>query len=100
MTQIANIYIKNYSEITNIQHKSNVCYNLVTTVSDLLTYYGIEIILNNYIDKPEKICFEAVSESKSLVLDIITFLYENSIKPDSSLAIISDLISSLEYCFI
>lgn len=98
MIQNINIYKKVYSEIINIQNKEIVYYNLITTLSDKLTYYGIEIILESENDSPERTCFEGLSESKSFVLDIIKFLYENSIKPCSSLAIISDLISAEEYC--
>ena len=45
MTCITNIYKKEYSEIADIQSKKNVYYNLVKTISDNLTYFGIEIIL-------------------------------------------------------
>lgn len=99
MTRITTIYKKDYSEIKNIQNRENVYYNLVKTVSEELTFYGIEIILKDSSDNPEKVCFEGLSESKDFVLDVIKFLYENSIKPDSSLAIISDLISMQELCY-
>lgn len=97
MTCITNIYKKEYSEIADIQSKKNVYYNLVKTVSDDLTYFGIEIILKNDINNPEKAFFDGISESENYVRNIIKFLYENSIKPDVSLEIISDLISEIEY---
>ncbi len=97
MTRVTNIYKKDYSEIKNIQHQSNIYYNLIKTMSDTLTCYGIEIILKNNSTNLETANFEGISESKTFVLDIIKFLYENSIKPDSSLYIISDLISAREY---
>ncbi len=97
MTCITNIYKKEYSEIADIQSKKNVYYNLVKTISDDLTYFGIEIILKNDINNPEKAFFDGISESENYVRNIIKFLYENSIKPDSSLEIISDLVSEMEY---
>ena len=97
MTCITNIYKKEYSEISDIQRKKNVYYNLVKTISDDLTYFGIEIILKNDVNRPEKALFSGISESESYVMNIITFLYENAIKPDVSLEIISDLVSELEY---
>ena len=97
MTCITNIYKKEYSEISNIQDKKNVYYNLVKTVSNELTYFGIEIILKKDIGKPEKVFFDGISESENYVLNIIKFLYENSIKPNVSFEIISDLISEIEY---
>ena len=97
MTCITNIYKKEYSEITDIQRKNNVYYNLVKTISDDLTYFGIEIVLKNDISNPEKAFFDGISESENYVLNIIKFLYENSVKPDVSLEIISDLVSKIDY---
>lgn len=97
MTCITNIYKKEYSEIADIQSKKNVYYNLVKTISDDLTYFGIEIILKNDINSPEEAFFDGISESENYVRNIIKFLYENSIKPDVSLEIISDLVSEMEY---
>ena len=94
---ITNIYKKEYSEIADIQTHKNVYYNLVKTVSDNLTYFGIEIILKNDVNNPEKVLFDGISESEIYVRNIIKFLYENSIKPDVSLEIISDLVSAIEY---
>lgn len=97
MTCITNIYKKEFSEIADIQSKKNVYYNLVKTISDNLTYFGIEIILKNDIDNSEKAFFDGISESENYVKNIIQFLYENAIKPDVSLEIISDLVSKIEY---
>lgn len=97
MTCITNIYKKEYSEIADIQSKKNVYYNLVKTISDDLTYFGIEIILKNDSNNPEEAFFDGISESENYVRNIIKFLYENSIKPDVSLEIISDLVSEMEY---
>ncbi len=97
MTCITNIYKKKYSDIADIQRKNNVYYNLVKTVSDNLTYFGIEVILKNEQANPEKALFQGVSESEKNVRDILKFLYENSIKPETSVEIISDLVATLEY---
>ncbi len=97
MTCITNIYKKEYSEISDIQRQKNVYYNLVKTVSGNLTYFGIEIIIKNNVNNPEKAFFNGISESENYVRNIIQFLYENSINPDNSLEIISDLVSELEY---
>ncbi len=97
MTCITNIYKKEYSEISDIQGKKNVYYNLVKTVSGRLTYFGIEIITKTDVTNPEKALFNGISESEKYVRNIIQFLYENSINPDNSLEIISDLVSELEY---
>lgn len=97
MTCITNIYKKEYSEIADIQSKKNVYYNLVKTISDNLTYFGIEIILKNDINTHEEAFLDGISESENYVRNIIKFLYENSIKPDVSLEIISDLVSKMEY---
>lgn len=97
MTCITNIYKKEYSEISDIQRQKNVYYNLVKTVSGNLTYFGIEIVIKNNANNPEKAFFNGISESENYVRNIIQFLYENSINPDNSLEIISDLVSELEY---
>lgn len=97
MTCITNIYKKEYSEISDIQRQKNVYYNLVKTISGNLTYFGIEIIIKNNVNNPEKTFFNGISESENYVRNIIQFLYENSINPDNSLEIISDLVSELEY---
>ena len=97
MTCITNIYKKEYSEIADIQRTNNVYYNLVKTVTGDLTYFGIEIILKNERATPEKALFKGISESELQVRDILKFLYENSIKPNVSMEIISDLVSALEY---
>ncbi len=97
MTCITNIYKKEYSEIAEIQSQKNVYYNLVKTVSGNLTYFGIEIIIKNNVNNTEKAFFNGISESENYVRNIIQFLYENSINPDNSLEIISDLVSELEY---
>ncbi len=100
MTHSINIYKKYYSEIMNIQSKESVYYNLIKTVSDTLTCYGVEIILKNSLDQLDTVKLEGISESKIFVLEIIKFLYENSIKPNSALAIVSDLISEQEYVLV
>lgn len=97
MTCITNIYRKEYSDIADIQQKNNVYYNLVKTISDNLTYFGIEVILKNEKANLETALFQGVSESEKNVRDILKFLYENSIKPETSVEIISDLVSYLEY---
>ena len=97
MTCITTIYKKEYSEIADIQRRNNVYYNLVKTVTEDLTYFGIEIILKNEQTTPEKALFNGISESEPQVRDILKFLYENSIKPNVSMEIISDLVSALEY---
>lgn len=97
MTCITNIYKKEYSEIADIQRRNNVYYNLVKTVTEDLTYFGIEIILKNEQTTPEKAFFKGISESELQVRDILKFLFENSIKPNVSMEIISDLVSLLEY---
>lgn len=96
MTCVTNIYQKEYSEIADIQRKKNVYYNLVKTISGNLTYFGIEIVLKNDVNSPEEALFDGISESENYVRNIIKFLYENSIKPNSSLEIISDLVSEME----
>ena len=97
MTCITNIYKKEYSEIADIQRQNKVYYNLVKTVSEDLTYFGIEIILKNGQANPERAMFKGISESEVQVRDILKFLYENSIKPNVSMEIISDLVSAFEY---
>ena len=98
MTRKTNIYKKNYSTIANIQSEEHIYYDLLETYSFNFTFFGIEIVQKNSSnDVLNKIYFEGISEQKGFVLDIIKFLYENSIKPDSALAVISDLISSQEY---
>lgn len=90
MTTVTNIYEKIFSEIFNIQEAEEISYNLCTSHSKTVTTYGVELISKK--GKGSQTCtLSSISTTKKLVLEILTFLYENSVKPDSAPGVISDI---------
>ncbi len=93
MTKTKNIFKKTFSQIEDIQETEQIYYNLYETESQEFTAYGIEVISEKN-NKVEKISLKQISDSKVFIINIITYLYENSVKPCSACGIISDLINA------
>ncbi|MDQ5983575.1 MAG: hypothetical protein RUMPE_00599 [Eubacteriales bacterium SKADARSKE-1] len=93
MTDITNIYKKGFSKIENIQSQEVVFYNLSGMKCDDIVVYGIELA-SQRDGKLTKLSIDNISDSKMWVIDIITYLYENAIKPEISLGVIDDIINS------
>lgn len=93
MKKIENVYIKEFSNITNIQANEKIFYNLCKILKKELTTYGIEIISKK--ENSIKSCnFDSISNSRKFTFNLLTFLYENSVKPDFATEIITDLLNS------
>ena len=93
MTKVIHMFKKDLSQIKNIQDTEKLYYNFYETENPSYTTYGIEIISKKK-NKSETTSLQQISESKCLIINIITYLYENSIKPNSACGIISDLINA------
>lgn len=90
MTKTINIYKKNFSTIPNVQEQEQILYNLCKTKSQNIVTYGVEIVSKKQ-QKRQQCTLSSLSNVETLILDILKFLYENSIKPDSAPAVISDI---------
>lgn len=89
MFKTKTIYKRNFSKISTVQEHEQIIYNLCITEENTASSYGIEIISKK--KTTQKCQLISISDSKSYILEILTFLYENSIKPDTALGIISDI---------
>ncbi len=74
--------------------KDLVYYNLCSTEEEGFIVYGVELVSTceekSYLGR---ISLNRLSCSKQLVLDILHYLYENSIKPDSAQYIVEDILN-------
>lgn len=87
------VYTKNFSEIKDIQSFERVYYNLMIQDSgNNEKIYGIELVSSKG-DKIENQVLEGVSNSQILVRNIIQFLYENAVKPNEFVGVVSDIMS-------
>lgn len=93
MADITNIYKKRYSKIESIQAEEVIYYNLIEVKNDDTIAYGVELISNS-CKKQSKLSLENISDSKAWIINMITYLYENAIKPEIALGVISDTINS------
>ena len=95
MTKVKSIYTKKFSQIQELQEPEIINYCLLITEEKNFTVYGIEVSshFEKQSEKKDKIKVKAISCSEEFVLDIIKYLYENSIKPDTTKCIIQDIIS-------
>ncbi|MBR1779225.1 MAG: hypothetical protein IJ758_01825 [Clostridia bacterium] len=92
MNRTENLFKKQFTYIKDIQDMENIYYNLYETDIDSAPTYGVEIISEKDTIR-EKTSLKQISDSKSFIVDIIRYLYENSIRPESACGIISDLIN-------
>ena len=90
MKTICNQFIKNFSEIVPLQERSSILYNLIEIKEFPEKWFGIEII---YLSERENIVesISHLSHSKKSICDIITYLYENSVRVDNWKDIVADL---------
>ena len=93
MSGTKNLFKRQFTYIKNIQDMENIYYNLYETDTGSNVTYGIEII-SEKDNKVEETSLKQISESKSFIVNIITYLYENAIKPECALGIVSDLINA------
>mgnify|MGYP001011983181 CR=1 FL=1 len=89
------IYTKTFSEIKGIQQYCKISYNLFEYSEPNGKIFGIEIGYSDNFETKNTL-IKNISYSKNLVLDIITYLYENSIKDESAEYIIKDIMSQHE----
>lgn len=73
----SNVYTKEFSNISGIQEKKIIKYYIFEEVLEEIKYYGI-IVSEIYGDKRFDDGF-CISQYRCKVLDILKFLYENSI---------------------
>jgi len=92
MANAKNIFKRQFTYIKNIQDAEKVYYNLYETNSGSNTTYGIEIISEKN-HALEETSLKQISESKNFIVNILTYLYENAVKPEHALGIINDLIN-------
>lgn len=90
MVKTTNIYIKNFSTIPNVQEQEQILYNLCKTNSQNIITYGVEIVSKKRQGQ-QQCTLSGLSNIETRILDILKFLYENSIKPDSAPGVISDI---------
>ncbi len=95
MSGTKNLFKRQFTYIKNIQEMENIYYNLYESETDTESNitYGIEIISEKDTGV-EETSLKQISESKSFIVNIITFLYENAIRPEYALGIVSDLINA------
>ena len=88
------IYTKEFSKIEGIQNGERVYYNLLfQNEGEENMVYGIELV-SSINGKLENQIFEGVSDSEETTLNILRFLYENSVRPYDFVGLVSDIISS------
>lgn len=84
------VFKKEFSPIKGIQKEEEVFYSLSDTVINGENIYGIEVSsLCDHKETSEAI--HNISTSKEKVMNIIQYLYENSIKTEVFRDIISDM---------
>lgn len=88
------IYTRDFSKIEGIQNGERVYYNLLfQNEEEENMVYGIELV-SSINGKMENQIFDGISASRETTLNILKFLYENSVRPYEFIGIVSDLISS------
>lgn len=87
---VTKIYSRKFSDICDLQGEESIDYNLVCSNDSTNAKYGIELVsvLCNDVCKESVL---GISSSKERVMDVIKYLYENSVKIDSCRDIISDI---------
>lgn len=93
MAIITNVYKKRFSKIENMQSSEDIHYNLIELDSSDIKVYGVELIAYRG-EEQDRLTLENISESKIWAMNIITYLYENAIKPEVALGIVNDIMVS------
>lgn len=89
------MYSRHFSNIAHLQTEETVFYNLHETHCAGSGFYGIELVSQPADAKEhQKVCLDALSNSREDTLDILKFLHENAVKPEASVGIISDILES------
>lgn len=87
---VTTVFKKEFSPIKGIQKEEEVFYSLSDTVIKGENIYGIEV--SSLCDQKEvSEAVHNISSSREEVLNIIKFLYENSVKTEVFKDIISDM---------
>lgn len=89
-----NVYIKQFSEINDLQFKKIIKYNICEKNIGNSKIYGINI--SEHFEGKNNNETEFVSENYDLTLEILTFLYENSVGVYHFKEIIEDVLWKLE----
>ena len=100
MTKKTDIYFREFSQIPGLQKREKITYRLCKTQEEDLTIYGIELgylLKENYNYKEDKNIIERISNSKEVVLNILKYLYENSVKPESARSIVTDILNEKKF---
>ncbi len=100
MTKKTDIYFREFSQIPGLQKREKITYRLCKTQEEDLTIYGIELgylLKGNYNYKEGKNIIERISNSKEVVLNILKYLYENSVKPESARSIVTDILNEKKF---
>ena len=85
------LYKKVFSKLENIQESQEILYNLCEDPESGGKGHGIQIISKNTKGIQSRV-FEKLSDSEDVVKNIITYLYENSVKIESAEYIIQDVL--------
>ena len=97
MTKKIDIYSREFSQISGLQNREIIIYRLCKTQEEDLTTYGIELsyLLNDRYNtcNESKNMIERISCSEEIVLNILKYLYENSVKPETAHSIIADILN-------
>ncbi len=87
---VKTIFKKEFSEIKGIQKKEEILYRLSDDIVDGNSTYGIQVF-SICEDNETSESVQNISSSKEMVLDIIKYLYENSVKTENFKDIIFDM---------
>lgn len=88
--KLKHVYLKTFSKIEKIQQRRTIEYNVYESQIEGLIVYGVHLKEKRRSIVTEKI-IECVSCDYCKILDILQFLYENSIGPVNVSDIVEDL---------
>ena len=89
--KLKSVYIKEFSKIGTIQSRKTIEYNICESELGDFTIYGVHLREKKRAVIVEKIV-NHVSSDYCKVLDILQFLYENSVSPVNAKDIVEDLL--------
>ena len=79
MESIFNVYKKRLSKIGTLQNEKLISYGVIESVTDGEVRYGIRLLVEEN-GATESDSLKEISGTKNEILDIVTFLYENSVQ--------------------
>lgn len=87
---VTKIYTRNFSDICDLQDKETIDYNLLNSLNNKNDTYGIEVVsvMSGNMYKESMV---NLSRSKDKVMNVIKYLYENSVKIESFSDIVKDI---------